>query len=255
MPRVSAASRMDRPAKYRSLTNCACGGCCCSSLASASSSASSFSSCCRPAISSSAISTRFRPPSRFLALLDRAVSTRMRRMASAAAAKKWPRPFHACAWSTSTKRRYASWTRAVAWSVWPGFSRASLCAASLRNSSYTRGSSSATARPSPPAAASRRRVRSDMRLSLNDGRRRRDGKTAAQTRALARHRTLTSKLRAAWPHRLAQVRGRSRSERRGARVSSRASEASGFSSPTQGPRFGLRLGPPDVAPATRPGPG
>ena len=34
----------------------------------------------------------------------------------------------------STNRRYASWTKAVAWSVWPGFSRASFCAASLRSS-------------------------------------------------------------------------------------------------------------------------
>ena len=32
-------------------------------------------------------------------------------------------------------RRYASWTRAVAWSVCPGFSWASFCAASLRSSS------------------------------------------------------------------------------------------------------------------------
>ena len=43
-------------------------------------------------------------------------------MASAAAAKKCPRLFHRWTFSTSTSRRYASWTRAVAWSVWPGFS-------------------------------------------------------------------------------------------------------------------------------------
>ena len=47
-------------------------------------------------------------------------STRMRRMASAAAAKKWPRLFQCRAASPPTSRRYASWTRAVAWSVWPG---------------------------------------------------------------------------------------------------------------------------------------
>ena len=43
-------------------------------------------------------------------------------MASAAAAKKWPRPSQSRAGSSPTSRRYASWTRAVAWSVWPGVS-------------------------------------------------------------------------------------------------------------------------------------
>ena len=43
-------------------------------------------------------------------------------MASAAAAKKWPRPSQPWGGSPPTSRRYASWTRAVAWSVWPGFS-------------------------------------------------------------------------------------------------------------------------------------
>ena len=38
------------------------------------------------------------------------------------AAKKWPRVFQSWAFSTSTSRRYASWTRAVECSVWPGFS-------------------------------------------------------------------------------------------------------------------------------------
>jgi hypothetical protein len=41
----------------------------------------------------------------FLLCLRRALSTRMRRMASAAAAKKWPRLFQCCAVSTSTSRR------------------------------------------------------------------------------------------------------------------------------------------------------
>ena len=45
--------------------------------------------------------------------LRRAASTRMRRMASAAAAKKWPRPFQSGPASPPTSRRYASWTRAV----------------------------------------------------------------------------------------------------------------------------------------------
>ena len=63
-----------------------------------------------------------------------AAAEAMRRMASAAAAKKWPRLFHA-ALSASTSRRYASWTRAVASRVWPGISSASFCAASCRRAS------------------------------------------------------------------------------------------------------------------------
>ncbi len=43
-------------------------------------------------------------------------------------------PVHCWALSTSTKRRYASWTRAVACRVCPGFSCASFCAANLRSS-------------------------------------------------------------------------------------------------------------------------
>jgi hypothetical protein len=50
----------------------------------------------------------------------------MRRMASAAAAKKWPRLFQLCTLSVSTRRTKASWTSAVASSVCPGFSWASL---------------------------------------------------------------------------------------------------------------------------------
>ena len=44
-------------------------------------------------------------------------------MASAAAAKKWPRPSHGRRRPPPTSRRYASWTRAVGWRVWPGGSR------------------------------------------------------------------------------------------------------------------------------------
>src|SRR5262249_24908052 len=68
----------------------------------------------------------------------RAWSTRMRRMASAAAAKKWPRLPQPGGGDPrrppSTRRRYASWTSAVASSVWPGFSWAIRCAASRRSS-------------------------------------------------------------------------------------------------------------------------
>ena len=77
---------------------------------------------------------------------SRAWLTRMRRMASAAAAKKWPRPSNC--WSPIS-RRYDSWTRAVASRVWPGASAAMRAAASVRNSSYTSGSSSAAALRSP----------------------------------------------------------------------------------------------------------
>ena len=38
-------------------------------------------------------------------------------LASAAAAKKWPRLSQCRAFSLPTRRRYASWTRAVGWSV------------------------------------------------------------------------------------------------------------------------------------------
>ena len=46
-------------------------------------------------------------------------------MASAAAAKKCRGLSHRCCADWSTSRTYASWTRAVACSVWPGFSWAS----------------------------------------------------------------------------------------------------------------------------------
>ena len=58
-----------------------------------------------------------------------AAAEAMRRMASAAAAKKWPRPSQRGS-PSPTRRRYASWTRAVGSSVCPGASRASRWAAS-----------------------------------------------------------------------------------------------------------------------------
>jgi len=54
--------------------------------------------------------------------LLRAFSIRMQRMASAAAAKKWPRLAQCWTVSTSTSRKYASCTKAVAWRDWPGAS-------------------------------------------------------------------------------------------------------------------------------------
>jgi len=64
----------------------------------------------------------------------RADSTRMRRMASAAAAKKCGRFSNSNALSP-TSRSQASWTSAVGCKVCPGRSLAILCAASLRSSS------------------------------------------------------------------------------------------------------------------------
>ena len=78
------------------------------------------------------------PPERPPALsvtFPRARLTRMRRIASAAAAKKWARPCQGRPGSPPTSRRYASWTRAVGCSVCPGLSWVSLEAASRRSSS------------------------------------------------------------------------------------------------------------------------
>src|SRR6058998_2268167 len=66
--------------------------------------------------------------------LRRAFSTRMRRIASAAAAKKWPRPFHSW-FAPPVRRNHASCTSAVGCKVWPGISLAILCAANRRSSS------------------------------------------------------------------------------------------------------------------------
>ena len=54
----------------------------------------------------------------------------------------------------ATSRKYASWTSAVGSSVWPGFSWASFCAATLRRSSYTSGNSWLAASGSPRSIAS-----------------------------------------------------------------------------------------------------
>ena len=60
----------------------------------------------------------------------RACSTEIRRIASAAAAKKWRWPSNLC---SATKRRNGSCTSDFASSIWPGFSRAGRAAASLRS--------------------------------------------------------------------------------------------------------------------------
>ena len=64
--------------------------------------------------------------------------------------------------SEPTSRKYASCTSAVACSVCPGFSWASLAAASFRSSSYTSGSSCSAAAGSPDSIRDRMRVTSDM---------------------------------------------------------------------------------------------
>jgi hypothetical protein len=69
---------------------------------------------------------------------------------------------HRCESSLSIRRKYASCTSAVACNVCPGFSCASLAAASFRSSSYTSGKSSSAAAGSPESICERMRVTSDM---------------------------------------------------------------------------------------------
>jgi hypothetical protein len=57
------------------------------------------------------------PPPRLAALRRRAWSTRTRRMAWDATAKKWPRLFQDIR-SCLASRMYASWTSAVVWRLW-----------------------------------------------------------------------------------------------------------------------------------------
>jgi len=97
---------------------------------------------------------RSQSPPRFCVCLRRARSMRMRRMAVAAAAKKWPRSLYMGPWRP-TRRKYASCTNPVASSVCPGVSLAKFRAASLRSSSYTNGNSWLAAWGSPCATASR----------------------------------------------------------------------------------------------------
>jgi len=120
-PKANATSGIDIPAKKRSSTTRASRGSNSSSLSSATSSS-------KRSIESSTASTREsradRAPSppRFAARRRRAWSTRMRRMACAAMAKKWPRLCQATR-SWPTRRKYASCTSAVVCRVWPGRSR------------------------------------------------------------------------------------------------------------------------------------
>ncbi len=91
-PSAAAACSVVRPAKNRSLTSSALRGSFASGCRMASSRASKrspFSSSRTGSMLSR--SSRRRPPPAFLVCLCRARSIRMRRMASAAAAKKWPR--------------------------------------------------------------------------------------------------------------------------------------------------------------------
>src|SRR5581483_4892713 len=83
----------------------------------------------------------------------------MRRIASAAAAKKCARFFQSGCRSPPS-RSHASWTSAVGCSVWPSASRAIRAAASRRNSSYTSGSSRSAACGSPASTCCRRSVMS-----------------------------------------------------------------------------------------------
>src|SRR5262245_32713781 len=163
--RASAASSTDSPAKYRRVTSLAFTGSSAANLVRASSRATRSAARDGAMASTSSRSIRRRSPPCFSVSFRRALSIRMRRMASAAAARKCPRP--AKYWSP-TRRRYASWTRAVACSVWPGCSWASLAAASRLSSVYTSGSRSAAACSSPRCAASSKRLTSDMAARVPD---------------------------------------------------------------------------------------
>ena len=95
---LAAASSTDRPAKKRSLTTSAASG---SSPASRVSGLVEVQEVVRVGLARAARPGRGRSacaaPPRFSVFLRRAFSTRMRRMASAAAAKKCPRPFQCAA--------------------------------------------------------------------------------------------------------------------------------------------------------------
>ena len=82
-------------------------------------------------------------------------------MASAAAAKKWPRPSNP-GLRSPTSRRYASWTRAVGWRVWPGALGRQPGGGELPQLVVDEREQVGGGRRSPAAAASSRRVTSDM---------------------------------------------------------------------------------------------
>ncbi len=159
MPSAAAASGSVRPAKYRSFTTSACSGNSTASRSRAASSAIRSSCTSGAATRSGSRSTRARSPPRFAAPFRRARSTKIRRIASAAAAKKWPREEKEGdrdsglgaegGWSERspsvpspeprapcppTIRKKASCTNAVACSVCPGFSCAKRAAANSRSS-------------------------------------------------------------------------------------------------------------------------
>ena len=103
IPSASAASSTVRPAKNRSLTSSAFAGRRCASSSRASSDGQQLVGVARrrqSATSSRSIALAGRPPC-LTRCLRRALSTRIRRIASAAAAKKWPRLFQLLAVSPS----------------------------------------------------------------------------------------------------------------------------------------------------------
>jgi hypothetical protein len=90
----------------------------------------------------------------------RALSTRIRRIASPAAPTKCLRSRHFCPCTAPPKRIQASCTSAVGCNVRPGDSRAIFAAASCRSSPYTSGKSSSAACGSPCSTLWRSCVRS-----------------------------------------------------------------------------------------------
>jgi hypothetical protein len=88
------------------------------------------------------------PPPRFWYCFERAKSQRMRRISRAATARKCAR-FCQFTLRASTNRRYASFTSAVAWRLWPGRSPVMQALAIRCSSSWTIGISWSSAVSSP----------------------------------------------------------------------------------------------------------
>ncbi len=127
IPSDSAVSATDNPAKKRRRTTAATSGVCSSKRRIASSSAKISSWSQSSAKSRRWIGTGRAPFPRFTRPRPRACSIRMRRIASAAAWKKWARSDQRLLFFPA-RRRYASWTSAVACSVCPAPPSTCVCA-------------------------------------------------------------------------------------------------------------------------------
>src|SRR6266516_3195853 len=147
-PNASAVSSSVNPPKKRHSTTRLSRSSTTDSSVNASSRAINVSARSSIATGKSVRLTRLGAAPRFRAPRRRAWSTRIRRMARAATAKKWPRSVHwTRVWSTSL--RYASWTKAVVPRVRSGCSPLSCRCAMPRSASYTRGKRRSRASRSP----------------------------------------------------------------------------------------------------------